>query len=233
VPRALYRDRAVKRLESSGMTRPEFDPRPTTLFGDTVILAPLSLAHADALFVAGNDDATWTFMPRPALRSVEDAASMIREALIESDARREIAFAIIPRVLGRAVGSTRFLDIQTAHRAIEIGWTWIGAPWRRTGVNTESKLLLLGHAFEDLGAYRVTLKTDARNDRSQRAIERIGGIREGVLRRHRVCWDGHVRDTVYYGILDREWPHVKARLESMLAAKEADVRPPNSRTFVP
>ena len=126
------------------------------------------------------------------------------------------AFAIVEAASGRAVGSTRFLDILRAHRALEIGWTWVGASFQRTAINTECKLLLLGHAFDGHGAHRVTLKTDARNLRSQRAIERIGGVREGVLRRHRVCWDESVRDTVYYGIVDHEWPQVKARLEAKI-----------------
>jgi RimJ/RimL family protein N-acetyltransferase len=144
---------------------------------------------------------------------------MIRQALVETEAGREVAFAIVSSASGTAVGSTRYLDIQRAHRALEIGWTWIGPPWQRTAINTECKLLLLGHAFDNLGAHRVTLKTDARNVRSQRAIERIGAVREGVLHRHRVCWDGFVRDTVYYGIVDGEWPQVKTRLEGMLAPR--------------
>lgn len=198
-----------------------FDPRPVTLTGTHVIVAPLALAHAADLFAAGGDAETWLYMPRPALRSVEDAESMIRQALVETEAGREIAFAIVDRASGRAVGSTRFLDIQRPHRALEIGWTWIGPAWRRTPVNTESKLLLLTHAFEDLGAHRVTFKTDARNERSQRAIERIGGVREGVLRRHRVRWDGFVRDSVYYGITDEEWPAAKARLAGRAAARRS------------
>lgn len=198
------------------MPRPSFDPRPTTLTGNYVVLTPLDRSHAADLFAAGHHDATWMYMPRPALRSVEDAESMIRQALIECDAGGEAAFAILEAASGRAVGSTRFLDIQRAHRALDIGWTWIGASWQRTAINTECKLLLLGHAFDGHGAHRVTLKTDARNLRSQRAIERIGGVREGVLRRHRVCWDGSVRDSVYYGVVDGEWPQVKARLEGML-----------------
>ena len=199
------------------MPRPSFDPRPTTLTGTHVVLTPLDRSHAADLFAAGPDDATWMYMPRPALRSVEDAESMIRQALIEAEDGREIAFAIVAADSGRAVGSTRFLDIQRAHRALEIGWTWIGSSWQRTAFNSECKLLLLGHAFDVHGAHRVTLKTDARNVRSQRAIERIGGVREGALRRHRVCWDGSVRDSVYYGIVDDEWPQVKKRLEGMLS----------------
>jgi RimJ/RimL family protein N-acetyltransferase len=199
------------------MSRPAFDPRPTTLAGTHVVVAPLTPAHAPDLFAAGQDEATWEFMPRPALRSVDDAASMVRQALVETDAGLEVAFVMVSTASGTAVGSTRFLDIQRPHRALEIGWTWIGPSWQRTAINTECKLLLLGHAFDRLGAHRVTLKTDARNLRSQRAIERIGAVREGVLRRHRVCWDGFVRDTVYYGIVDAEWPGVKARLLGLLA----------------
>jgi RimJ/RimL family protein N-acetyltransferase len=199
------------------MSRPRFDPRPATLEGAHAVLAPLDRCHAADLFAAGRDEDTWTFMPRPALRSVEDAESMIRQALADAEAGDEVAFAILEAASGRAVGSTRFLDIRRADRALEIGWTWIGAPWQRTAINTECKLLLLGYAFDGHGAHRVTLKTDARNARSQRAIERIGGVREGVLRRHRVCWDGSVRDSVYYGIVDGEWPQVKVRLEGMLA----------------
>lgn len=201
------------------MSLPAFEPRPTVLAGAHVTLEPLNLGHANDLFLAGGDDATWLYMPLPAPKSVDDTESMIRQALIDTEAGREVAFAIVARSSGRAVGSTRFLDIQRVHRGLEIGWTWVGAAWQRTALNTECKLLLLSHAFDGLGAHRVTLKTDARNVRSQRAIERIGGVREGLLRRHRVCWDGFVRDTVYYGIVEGEWPQVKARLGGMLASR--------------
>ncbi|HRJ48186.1 MAG TPA: GNAT family protein, partial [Opitutaceae bacterium] len=126
-------------------------------------------------------------------------------------------FAVIRRADGRAVGSTSYLDIAPEHRRIEIGWTWLGAEARRTAINTECKYLLLRHAFETLGCGRVQLKTDARNLRSQAAIERIGAKREGVLRRHLVMPDGFVRDTVMFSILAEEWPAVKARLEANLA----------------
>jgi len=215
------------------MSSSPFDPRPTVLTGEHVLLEPLRLTHATDLLLAGGDDATWRYMARPALRSVEDAESMIRQALFETEAGREVAFAIVATASGKAVGSTRFLDMQRPHRVLEIGWTWIGGSWQRTAINTECKLLLLGHAFGTLGAHRVTLKTDARNERSQRAIERIGGVREGVLRRHRVCWDGFVRDTVYYGILDHEWPQVRTRLARMLQTREADAPPPDPRTSAP
>jgi RimJ/RimL family protein N-acetyltransferase len=201
--------------EALRITRDEarFDPRPIVLEGEHVRLEPLAMKHADDLLAVGGDDETWLYMPIPALKTIEDARAMIREAEVEAREGREVPFAIVDRAARRVVGSTRYLDLQRPHRALEIGWTWVGAAWRRTAVNTECKLLLLRHAFEDLGAQRVTLKTDARNVRSQRAIERIGGVREGVLRRHRVCWDGSVRDTVYYGILDSEWRTVSGTVE--------------------
>ncbi|MGE0555287.1 MAG: GNAT family N-acetyltransferase, partial [Gemmatimonadales bacterium] len=113
-------------------------------------------------------------------------------------------------------GSTRFLEIRRPDRALEIGWTWLGEASHRTAVNTETKYLLLRHAFEDLGARRVQLKTDGRNERAQRAIERLGAKKEGVLRLHRLMWDGHVRDSVYYSVIADEWPEVKARLKGFL-----------------
>jgi RimJ/RimL family protein N-acetyltransferase len=124
-----------------------------------------------------------------------------------------VPFAIVLRASGRAVGSTRYIDIRRAHRGLEIGWTWIGREWQRTAVNSECKRLLLEHAFEVLGALRVQLKTDARNTRSQRAIERLGAKREGVLRAHMVLADGFVRDSVMYSVIAAEWPSVKQGLE--------------------
>ena len=185
---------------------------------------PLERRHAADLFAAGRDDATWVYMPRPALRSVEDAESMIRQANVDATLE-EIAFAILRRPRGGRSGR-RDSRHSTRNRALEIGWTWIGEPWRRTAINTECKLLLLGHAFDVHGANRVTLKTDARNVRSQRAIERIGGVREGVLRRHRLRWDGSVRDSVYYGIVDAECCWKEAVTDDARALEE---RPPGGQ----
>jgi N-acetyltransferase len=201
------------------MPRPPFDPRPVTLTGAHAILEPLDERHAAGLLAAGADDETWRYMPLPAPRTIAEVSAMIRAASEETAAGREVAFAIVERSSGDAVGSTRYLDIQRPHRALEIGFTWIGPAWRKTAINTDCKLLLLTHAFDVLGAHRVTLKTDARNLRSQRAIERIGAMREGVLRRHRVCWDGTVRDSVYYGVTDQDWPEVAARLAALTAAR--------------
>jgi N-acetyltransferase len=139
------------------------------------------------------------------------------EALEGVEAGTYVAWATVDRLTGRAVGSTRFGDIALEHGRVEIGWTWIAPSNQRTAVNTEAKLLQLAYAFDDLGATRVALKTDGRNLRSQAAIERLGAVREGVLRRHMRLPDGYVRDTVYYSILSDEWPGVKAGLEERLA----------------
>lgn len=117
----------------------------------------------------------------------------------------------------RIIGSTRFADIQTSHRTLEIGWTWLTPAVQRTALNTECKYLLLRHAFESLGALRVQLKTDQRNETSQRAIERLGAVREGILRKHRIVRDNYQRDSVMYSITDDEWPAVKAGLEAKLS----------------
>lgn len=188
------------------------DPRPITLEGTHVRLTPLTREHADGLFAAAQDDMVWRWMPNPRPKTVDDARAWIDAALRTAEAGDAVPFAIVDRASGAVAGSTRYFDVRRAHRGLEIGWTWIGTPWQRTAINTEAKLLLLEHAFEALGAMRVQLKTDARNERSQRAIERIGGVREGVLRAHMLCWDGSVRDSVMYSILEREWPAAKARL---------------------
>ncbi len=192
-----------------------FVPRPLTLEGKHVRLEPLAPEHASDLYEAGRDESIWTYLPGPAFKSLGDTERWIAETLQESLTGRQIAFAIVAN--DKAMGSTRYLDIQVANRSLEIGWTWLGVAVQRTPVNTDCKYLLLTHAFEDLGAIRVQLKTDARNVGSQKAIERIGAKREGTLRKHYVLWDGHVRDSVYFSVLEEEWPDVKTRLEKLLS----------------
>jgi RimJ/RimL family protein N-acetyltransferase len=195
---------------------PPFDPRPVTLQGDHVRLEPLGRQHAEDLLRAGEDEAIWRYMPRPAIKDLAGVRAWIEEAHQEMAAGRQIAFAIVDRTRAKAVGSTRYLDIRRCDRGIEIGWTWLARQHQRTAVNTECKLLLLQHAFETLAAFRVQLKTDARNVRSQRSIERLGAVHEGTWRRHMVLWDGFVRDSVFYSILDWEWPRVKERMQRLL-----------------
>ncbi len=198
-----------------------FDPQPVTLEGRLVRLEPLAREHAPDLLVAAGDEAIWRYMPRSPPRELGDVESMIDEALVEARAGRQVPFAVIALTLSRAVGSTRYLDIRRENRGLEIGWTWLGASVQRTAVNTECKYLLLRHAFEVLGAIRVQLRTDLRNLRSQRAIERIGATREGVFRHERIMWDGYLRDSVFYSIIDGEWPAVKARLEARLGSAQS------------
>ncbi|MCH8825170.1 MAG: GNAT family N-acetyltransferase [Planctomycetes bacterium] len=195
---------------------PEFNPVPVILEGEHVRLEPLEISHADDLFEAGNDEAIWRYKLVAQPESVSDVRTWIDEILKSMANGREIAFAIIHKADKRAIGSTRYLDIQPAHKTIEIGWTWIGRNYQRTAVNTECKYLLLSHAFEKLGAVRVQLRTDMRNEKSKRAIERIGAIKEGVLRKSHTTHTGYVRDSVYYSIIGDEWPAVKQRLEGFL-----------------
>lgn len=195
----------------------QFDPKPIALEGRFARLEPLSLKHVDDFFVAGRDPDIWKYMPIPGFADFDDVKRWIEESNTRAAGGHEIAFAIIDTARNQAVGSTRFLDIRREHRGLEIGYTWLSTAAQRTAINTECKLLLMKHAFEDLGAMRVQLKTDSRNIRSQEAIERIGGVREGVLRSHMLCWDGSVRDTVMYSITDKEWPTVKAKLELRIA----------------
>lgn len=194
----------------------EMNIAPVTLDGSQVRLEPLDVRHAEDLYAVGKEEEIWQYLLRPKLKSVTDAWQWIEEAKESASNGSQLPFSIIEKRSGHAVGSTRYLDIRRADRALEIGWTWLGIPYQRTAINTECKYLLLRHAFEDLGALRVQLKTDRRNERSQRAIERIGAIREGVLRKHMILWDGYSRDTVYFSILDDEWPSVRKRLEGLL-----------------
>lgn len=194
-----------------------FQPRPVILEGTHARVEPLAPEHAPDLLEAGAESEIWRYLPRPEFRDLDDVLGWIAEASEECEAGVTVPLAIIQKATDRAVGSTRLYDFQPAERALEIGWTWLGREARRSAINSEVKLLLLRHAFEELGAGRVQLKTDARNLRSQTAIERLGARREGVIRHHRLCWDGHVRDTVYFGILASEWPQLRERLEGFLA----------------
>lgn len=188
---------------------------PVTLQGRVVRLEPLALAHVPGLARVGLDPELWRWIPT----QVADAAQMqawVQTALAEQTAGTSLPFAIISQASGEAIGSTRYMNIVPAHRRLEIGSTWLSTAAQRSGANTEAKLLLLTHAFEALKAIRVELKTDALNSKSRAAIARIGGIEEGIFRRHVICASGRVRDTVYFSMLDNEWPSVKMRLFSML-----------------
>ena len=199
-------------------------PQPVVLEGEHVRLEPLGPQHrGDLEAAAAEDTGIFRYMGMNIPTHGWDA--WLAEAQEGVAAGRYVAWATIDRASGRAVGSTRFGDISPTDGRVEIGWTWIAPSQQRTAANTEAKLLQLGYAFDELGATRVALKTDARNLRSQAAIERIGGVREGVLRRHLRVADGFIRDTVYYSILDDEWPAVKARLTERLTRDGRRVPP--------
>lgn len=190
---------------------------PVVLEGNFVRLEPLREEHAHLLFLIGNDASIWRYMLYGAWDTEDKMLAWVREMLRRQSAGTDLPFVVIHKASGRVAGATRYLEIRPAHRGLEIGGTWYGLEFQRTAVNTESKYLLLRHAFESLGAIRVQFKTDSRNERSQRAIERLGAVREGLLRNHMILEDGTVRHSIYYSILNSEWPSVKAQLEQKLA----------------
>ncbi len=182
-----------------------------------VRLEPLQLRHTADLFEAGGDDPrVWRYLAAWP-HTLEEMQSVIEGALQLQHSGRELPFAVIDVARNRAIGSTRYEEILPRHRSLEIGWTWYGVPWQGTACNAQCKFMLLRHAFESLGAVRVQLKADTRNERSRRAIERIGAVFEGVLRKSRILPDGYVRDSAYYSVIAEEWPTVKARLERLMA----------------
>jgi len=191
---------------------------PLTLHGSVIRLEPLSLTHAPDLTIAGRDESIWLYMLYGNIESEEDMRNWISDLLDRQSQGTDLPFAVIHLGSGRAIGATRYLDIRPQHRGLEVGGTWYSPEFQRTAVNTECKYLLLSHAFERLGCIRVQFKTDLRNLRSQRALKRIGAIKEGILRNHIVTPEGTIRDSVYFSILDSEWPAVKINLERKLTA---------------
>jgi RimJ/RimL family protein N-acetyltransferase len=189
---------------------------PITLSGRVVRLEMLSETHVPDLAAVGLDESIWRHMLYGNIDTEEKMRAFVQDMLARQARGTDLPFAVIHLASGRAIGCTRYLNIRPAHRGIEIGGTWYGVAYQRTAANTECKYLLLRHAFETLGCIRVQLKTDVRNVRSQRAIERIGAVKEGIFRNHLVKPDGTIRDSVYYSIVDTEWPAVKANLEEKL-----------------
>jgi RimJ/RimL family protein N-acetyltransferase len=195
------------------MTIPHTAP---PLAGVHVRLEPLTREHTPALAAIGLESDLWQWTIAQ-VRTPEDMAGYVENALNEQALGRALPFATVEQTTGRVIGCTRFGSIERQHRRVEIGWTWIAPAWQRTPINTEAKYLMLRYAFETLECIRVELKTDVRNERSRRAIRRIGAVEEGVLRSHMVTEGGRVRDTVYYSILAEEWPEVRGRLDALLA----------------
>lgn len=191
-------------------------PEPVALASPRLRLEPLSADHAPGLEAAARDGELWnlrvTSVPEPG-----ETAAYIQAALAGQAAGHMLPFAVIAPEGGRVIGTTRYHDIVPAVERLEIGYTWYGRSWQRTHVNTTAKLLLMTHAFEVLGARLVGWRTDNYNFASQRAIERLGAKKDGVLRHHALRRDGTVRDTVMYSLAAGEWPEVKAHLQDLLA----------------
>lgn len=187
--------------------------KPVVLTGRKVELIPMEERHCEGLYEAGKYPEIWT-LTQGRILSLDDATAYVKKSL---DAPGVVPFVIVDRSSGKIIGSTRFYDISAVNRSLEIGSTWLTPSVWRTAVNTECKYLLLKHCFEILGTIRVQLKTDSRNIRSQSAIERLGAVKEGILRNHMILPDGYVRDSVYYSIIDKEWPDVKLRIEQFMS----------------
>lgn len=193
---------------------------PVTLEGERVRLAPLAPDHVASLATVGLDEQLWRWTS-VRLTTAADMRAYVDAALGEQRAGVALPFATVDRSTNRAIGSTRFGNIDRKNRRAEIGWTFVAPAWQRTAINTEAKYLMLRHAFENWGCVRVELKTDALNERSRQAILRLGAKEEGTLRSHMIVYGGRVRDSVYYSILDSEWPAVKTTLEAKLAPRRA------------
>jgi N-acetyltransferase len=195
------------------------------LEGSIVRLEPLERSHADGLAAAAADDATWMWIDRRVPKDPTAFERWFETRLTVSEHGDEWCFATISLATGRPIGSSSYLHVRPEHDGLEIGWTWLNPAAWRTGANVEAKLLMLGCAFEELGAMRVEFKTDARNERSRAALEALPARFEGIFRKHMLVPDVGVRDSAYFSILDEEWPSLKANLERRLAAgREAVAR---------
>jgi RimJ/RimL family protein N-acetyltransferase len=193
-----------------------FDPKPVLLTGRHVRLEPLERRHLPALIEAAHDPATFQYYVTPPLGEEGEMSKWLDSILKGQAAGTDVGWATVRLTDNRVVGATTFLDIRRVNRGLEIGNTWIAPEAQRTAVNTEAKYLQLRHAFEELGAWRVQLKTDERNARSRAAITRLGASFEGILRKYQVRHDGFIRNTAMFSILEAEWPAVKAGLEAKL-----------------
>lgn len=193
---------------------------PVTLEGSFVRLEPMTMEHHAGLVAVGLEPDIWRLTVAN-VRTPEEMRSYMESALRLQAEGSSLPFVTIERSSGRIVGSTRFGNYDPLNRRIEIGWTWLAQAWQRTATNTEAKYLMLTHAFERLECVRVELKTDVLNRPSRNAMMRIGAKEEGILRKHTLMWTGRYRDTVFYSILDEEWPQVKTRLETLLVRRPA------------
>jgi len=198
------------------------DIHPMTLTGKLIRLEPMTEDDVPGLARIGLDSRIWQYMIYGQKNTEDDLRAWVREILRRQARGTDLPFTVVSQDSGQPIGTTRFMEILPQHRGLEIGGTWYGVDYQGSGVNAEAKLLLLTHAFEAWRCIRVQIKTDLRNLRSLRAIERLGAVKEGVLRNHVILADGYVRSSVLYSILDTEWPAVKDGLVKRLAALGLD-----------
>jgi RimJ/RimL family protein N-acetyltransferase len=191
---------------------------PVTLIGKIVQLVPLSVSHIPALTQAGQDESIWKYMLYANLTTPESMTSWVQDILQRQHEETDLPFTVIHLKTGQVAGATRYLEMRPLHRSLEVGGTWFSPEFQGTLVNPECKYLMLNYAFEKLDCIRVQFKADVRNERSIRAIEKMGAIREGILRNHYVLQDGTFRDSIFYSILNREWPAVKKLLKERLSS---------------
>lgn len=180
------------------------------LEGDHVQIIPMRKNHIQGLYEIGCDSNIWTHLPNK-ISTFDDMKTFVESALYNKENGSEFPFVIIQKRTNKIIGSTRFLDISPLNKTLEIGWTWLNPSVWGTQINKECKYLLLRYCFETLGVIRVQFKTDEKNIRSQRAIEGIGGIKEGILRNHMIRKGGTYRNSVFYSIIDSEWEAVKRK----------------------
>ena len=194
--------------------------KPVTLIGKHARLEPMTEAHIPGLAEIGVGQTFWDYMLYGNMNTQADMANWVRDILSRAARGTDLPFVAIHLESGRVAGATRYLNIMPNDRGLEVGGTWYGLDFQRTAVNTECKYMLLTHAFEKLGCIRVQIKTDSLNVRSQKAIERIGAVKEGVLRNHMILPNGRIRHSVFYSILDTEWPEVKSRLSDFMEGRK-------------
>lgn len=206
--------------------------RPVTLEGKLIRLEPLTKWHAPDLLKAARDESIWKYMFYGNLADPQYMNQFISKAISLRDAGTDLPFAVIHKATDQAIGCTRFRDICLKHFKLEIGGTWYASEHQRSGVNLESKYLLMRHAFETFGILRVQFKTDIRNLRSRQSLEKMGAVPEGILRRSAIMPDGVIRDTLIYSILDTEWDTVKQGLERRMERYHYDY-PPDYRNSLP
>jgi RimJ/RimL family protein N-acetyltransferase len=202
--------------EAASASMPLMNVEPVVLEGKRVRMEPLALPlHWDGLLAIALEPDLWRWTLN-VVETPQDLRQYLDEALDEQVQGRSLPFATIDVATGKVVGCTRFGNIERRHRKVEIGWTWVGKPYQRSHLNTEAKYLMMRHAFEVWGCLRVELKTNVLNEASRNAMKRIGCTEEGILRRHMISVRGGPRDTVYYSVIDEEWPAVKSRLEELM-----------------